>query len=151
MLNAETLSKAVTPAQVKFLRLLHERGPMTVKEMAGEMGKSIQYVNQTVLELREKGIIEKTFEGIDPSTPILSWKYKMSVPLDSVVIRTRHIPHRISDEEVRYAAILRNAPPECRMTGRELQDQFRSKYPHRSKKSLLVNVIPRARRYGWCR
>ena len=147
MLKAESSSKAVTPAQVKFLRLLHECGPMTVKEMAGEMGKSVQYVNQTVLELREKGIIEKTFEGIDPSTPILSWKYKLSVPIESVPIRTRHIPHRISDEEVLYAAILRNG----KMTGRELRAQFRAVYPHRSEKSILVNIIPRARRYGWCR
>ena len=147
MLKAETPSKAVTPAQVKFLHLLHERGPMTVKEMASTLEKSVQYVNQTILELREKGIIEKTFEGIDPSVPILSWKYKLSVPPDSVAIRTRHIPHRISDEEVRYAAKLRNEG----LTGRELQDQFRSKYPHRSKKSILVNIIPRARRYGWCR
>ena len=140
-------SKAVTPAQVKFLRLLHECGLLTVKEMASALGKSVQYVNQTVLELREKKIIEKTFEGIDPSVPILSWKYKLSVPLDSVAIRTRHIPRRISDEEVRYAAILRNEG----MTGRELRAQFRVLYPHRSEKSILVNIIPRARRYGWCR
>ena len=146
MLKAES-SKAVTPAQVKFLHLLYERGPMTVKEISSVLEKSIQYVNQTILELREKEIIEKTFEGIDPSTPILSWKYKLSVPLDSVAIRTRHIPHRISDEEVLYAAILRNG----KMTGRELRAQFRAVYPHRSEKSILVNIIPRARRYGWCR
>ena len=149
MLKAEISSKTVTPAQLKFLHLLHDRGPLSANELAGEMGKSRQYAHAIIREMREKGIIEKTLEGIDTSEErILSWRYKLAVSINSITISTRRTPSsRIPDEEILYAAILRNSG----MTGRELQDQFRSKYPHRSVGSLLGNIIPRARQRKWCR
>ena len=151
MLRAETLSKTVTPAQMKFLRLLNDCGPMTANELSGRMGKSVQYAHQVMRELRKEGIIEKTLEGTNEDMGTLAWRYKLSVLIDSLNIKARRTsPRRIPGEEVRYAAILRNAPPECRMTGRELQDQFRMVYPDSSRRSIL-RIISRARRNGWCR
>ena len=146
-------SKKVTPAQIKFLQLLHEHGPMTAFELAGGVGKSIQYAHQVIRELREEEIIEKTLEGIDTSVTRkhLAWKYKLTVPIESISIRARiSPPHKILDEEIRYAAILRNAPPECGMTGQDLQNQFRAMYPHRSGGTLRLRIIPKARQKKWC-
>ena len=150
MLKAES-SKAVTPSQIKFLRLLHDHGPMSVNELTDEMGISKQYVYETMRALCEAGIIEKTYDGVDTTMTNLSWNYKLSVPLDSINIKQRRIPHKIPDEEILYAAILRNAPPECGMTGRELRAQFRTVYPHRSEKTILASIIPNARHRKWCR
>ena len=152
MLKAEISSKTVTPAQIKFLHLLHERGPLTANELAGDMGKSVQYAHQIIRELRERGIIEKTYEGIDMTERHLSWKYKLSIPIDEIDVRARlSPPHKIPEEEVLYVAILRNAPPECGMTGQNLVNQFKTVFPHRAEGSLRSRIIPRARREGWCR
>ena len=147
MLKAESSSKAVTPAQVKFLRLLHEREPMTALELAGEMGLSIQYVHAIIRELREGGMIEKTLDGIDMMTSErrLAWKYKLAVSIDELNVKA-HQTHlrRISDEEILYAAILRNSG----MTGRGLQDQFHAVYPNRTRGSI-VNIVTKARQKKW--
>ena len=147
MLKAETSSKAVTPSQIKFLRMLHDHGPMSVNELTDEMGKSKQYVYETMRALCEAGIIEKTYDGVDTTTTNLSWNYKLSVPLDSINIKQRRIPYKIPDEEILYAAILRNGG----MTGRELRAQFRTVFPHRSEKTILASIIPNARHRKWCR
>ena len=142
--------KKVTPSQIKFLRLLHDSGPLTARELASGIEKSIQYIHEIICSLREGGIIEKTFEGIDMNTKgRLSWKYKLSVPIDSLSIKTRQTSQpsrRISDEEILYVAILRNAE----MTGQELRTQFNSVYPNRSRGSIM-NIITKARQKRWCR
>ena len=140
-------SKIVTPAQIKFLRLLHERGPMTALELASGMGKSVQYAHQIIRELRDEEIITPTLEGTDIDTERrLAWKYKLAVPIDEIDVRAHRTPsHRIPDEEILYAAILRNSG----MTGWELQHQFHAVYPNRTRGSI-VNIITRARQRGLC-
>ena len=146
MLKAETLSKTVTPAQIKFLRLLNDCGPMTVNEVADVLGKSRQYAYAVMRELWGTGIVEKTFEGIDASTQRnLSWKYKLSMPIDSIGIKTRQTSRRIPDEEILYVAILRNS----KMTGQDLKTQFNVVYPNRPRGSI-VNIITNARRKKLC-
>ena len=146
MLKAESSSKTVTPAQVKFLRLLHDRGPMTALELAGGMGKSIQYAHAIIRELRDGGMIEKTLEGIDMNSERrLAWKYKLSMSIESIAVRAHRTPsHRIPDEEILYAAILRNSG----MTGQDLLNQFMIVYPRRTRGSI-VNIITRARQRKW--
>lgn len=52
-----------------------------------------------------------------------------------------------SDEEIMYAAILRNAG----MTGQELTEQFRKVFPDRTRLSIIKNIIIKARRADLCR
>ena len=149
MLKAETSSKAVTPSQIKFLRALHDRGPMTAKELASMVGKDLKYTHSVVYTLRESGLIERTLEGVDPRTKgRVSWRYKLVVPLESVEIKLRSDSSRkVPDEEIRYVAILRNGG----LTGHELEDQFQKVYPHRPETTIRSTIIPRAKRKRWCR
>ena len=142
-------TKQVTQGQIKFLRALHDHGPMTAKELADVVGKDVKYTHSVVYALRTSGVIERTLEGVYPHAKgRMSWKYKLVVPLESIEIKPRSDPsRRIPDEEIRYVAILRN----CGLTGHELQDQFRTLYPHRSRRTILSCIIPKARQKGWCR
>ena len=144
-------TKQVTQGQIKFLRALHEHGPMTAKELASVVKKDRKYTHSVVYALRESGVIERTLEGVDidpHKRGRLSWRYKIAVPLESIEIKPKGNPsRRIPDEELMYAAILRNGG----LTGHELQDQFRILYPHRSRKTIMTNILPKARQKGWCR
>ena len=141
--------KQATLAQFKFIHILHDHGLMTTKEMADIHGTNVKYVYSVMRTLISAGIVEKTFEGVDPSKDKrLAWRYKLIVPIESIEIKPRsNASRRIPDEEIRYAAILRNAG----MTGHELEDQFQKVYPDRSRSTIRSGVIPKAKQKGWCR
>ena len=142
-------TKQVTQGQIKFLRALHEHCPMTTKELASVVKKDLKYTHSVVYALRESGLIERTLEGVYPHTKgRMSWKYKLVVPLESIEIKPKGNPsRRIPDEQILYAAILRNGG----LTGHELEDQFQKVYPDRPRSTIHSSVIPKAKRYGWCR
>jgi hypothetical protein len=54
---------------------------------------------------------------------------------------------QIKKEEILYAAILRNAG----LLGQRLATQFNKKYPERSKKCVLKQIVPAARGEKLCR
>ena len=141
--------KQATRGQRKFIRALHDHGPMTAKELASAVESKYKYTLFVVHALHEAGLIEKTLEGLDPSRDKrLAWRYKLAVPLESIEIKPQLNPsRRIPDEEVRYVAILRNGG----MTGHELEDQFQKVYPDRPRSTIRSSVIPKAKRKGWCR
>ena len=143
--------KQVTQGQIKFLRALYEHGPMTAKELASVVKKDRKYTHSVVYALRTLGVIERTLEGVDidpHKRGRLSWRYKLVVPLESIEIKPKgDLSRRVPDEEILYVAILRNGG----LTGHELEDQFQKVYPNRPKATIRSTIIPRAKRYGWCR
>lgn len=134
----------VTAMQEEYLLLLKD-GPKTTREISEEVDRSMAAANKVIKKLSTKKLVTV---GKKHGGRGLTYLYSLTKPYDemSLEITANATGKPIPEEEILYAAILRNAS----MVGQRLTDQYRKLYPHRTHKSIS-NIVMTARRRRLCR
>jgi DNA-binding transcriptional regulator GbsR (MarR family) len=131
----------VTERQNEYMLAL-EAEPKTAKELMASLGVKKETVDKTVLKLMAAGLVTskkeetrktKTYGLVKPYSELqLEISGKMSVP--------------VREEEIFYAAILRNAG----MTGQELKHQHEKVFAERGGRKSVAHIVGKARGRGLC-
>ena len=135
----------VTTTQNKYLLQL-ATGPKTTTDFMREFMVSIPAAAKMLAVIREKGLLtSKRKKGTVGNVKI----HTLTAPYDelNITIGTNAIGIRIIEEEIIYAAILRNAG----LTGQRLSTQFLKVFPSRNKHTIIKHIVIKARRRGLCR
>ena len=132
----------VTPKQNEYLIEL-EKGPKT----SHDFGATVATADKMLRKLRAAGLINSTqMQGRGNQLEHSLTKPYPELLKKGLIVSKKTTGHIISEEEILYIAILRNAG----MTGRELRDQHSKVYPHRVGKKI-GNIVDKARHEGLCR
>ena len=132
----------VTPKQNEYLLEL-DNGP----KLSSEFSYSTERAYKMLYKLRSAGLVKSTIANERKN----EHTYSLAIPYTEMMENGLKISNGVSrrtipDEEILYAAILRNAG----LTGQRLSSVFRTKYPNRSKHGIK-NIINKARNNRWCR
>lgn len=118
----------------------------TIREIADHFCISPPYAYNLAERLRAAGVVTRT-KSDRYRTPYV---YATILEMQDVRIVSHRVPveqaTRIRKELI-YIAELRIAG----LTGRELSDRFRERFPDRSHAAVIKNLVPKARRAGLCR
>lgn len=131
----------VTPKQNEYLTKL-DKEPKTSKDF----GVTKDAAAKMLSKLKKAGLVKS--ERMKGKT---IFEYRLVKPYQELVedglrIISRGEGMKVPDEEIFYAAILRNAG----MTGRGLKDQYHKLYPNRTK-SGVTHIVGKARKRRLCR
>ena len=137
----------ITPKQNEYLLEL-ATGPKTTQDLMRSFMVSMATASKMLKIIRDAGLIESPHaEGIQGNVRV----HSLITPYDEMVKNglivtnyNRSIP--ILDEEILYAAILRNAG----LTGQRLQEQHRKVYPNRAANGIK-GIVLTARKRRLCR
>ena len=135
----------VTPTQNEYLEHL-ATGPKTTRDFALELMVSGTSAAKILKKLRDAGLIRSTkLPGAQGNIRIheLTDLYHNT----KIIISTNRTGMGVSDEEIYYAAILRNAG----LTGQQLTTQYNKIFPDRPPKGVLSTVLTKARKRKLCR
>ena len=132
----------VTPKQNEYLLEL-DNGP----KLSSEFSYPTDRAYKMLYRLKSAGIVKATISNERTN----EYTYSLAIPYTEMMENGLKISNEVSrrtipDEEILYAAILRNAG----LTGQRLSSVFRTKYPDRSKHGIK-NIINKARNNRWCR
>ena len=132
----------VTPKQNEYLLEL-DNGPKLSREFNNPTARAYKML----CKLRSAGLVEATISNERKN----EYTYSLAIPYTEMVENGLKISNGVSkrkipDEEILYAATLRNAG----LIGQRLTSVFRMKYPDRSKHGIK-NIINKARNKRWCR
>ncbi|MCD4761253.1 hypothetical protein K8R42_05135 [bacterium] len=136
----------VTSTQNKYLLLMQD-GPKTTRDFMLGLMTSRSSVGKTLKNLRGKELVVSSRLPNSRGNTMqheLATPYKNLIENGLIVVKTTPAA-AITDEEVMYAAILRNAG----MTGQELVGQHRKVYPKRSYHSVS-GIVDKARARKLC-
>ncbi len=61
--DLETLLKTLTSGRWALLKHLHEKGPMSIRALAKELGRDYKNVHTDVKRLRDIGLVSQTEDG----------------------------------------------------------------------------------------
>lgn len=133
----------ITAKQNEYLLLLKE-GPQTTRELSEEIGTSMSAAANILRNLRGKKLVttRKICKGREQANV-----HSLTKPYSEMVleISANAITVPIQEEEILYAAILRNGT----LVGQRLTNQYQKLYPHRTEKSIS-NIVMTARRRRLC-
>jgi len=135
----------VTPTQNEYLKEL-ATGPKTTRDLVLSFMVSAKSIGKMMSLLRDKGLVTSSRRaGAHGNARI----HELTAPYSelNLVVKNRHKNIGITEEEILYAAILRNEG----MTGHQLTDQYRKEFPHRRHRTILSVVVTKARNRGLCR
>jgi hypothetical protein len=135
----------VTTTQNKYLLQL-ATGPKTTTDFMREFMVSIPAAAKMLAVIREKGLLtSKRKKGTVGNVKI----HTLTAPYDelNIIIGTNSKGAKITEEEILYAAILRNAG----LTGQRLTTQFIKVFQNRNKHTVIKHIVIKARRAGLCR
>ena len=139
------MKNRVTPKQDTLLKELSS-GPKTRKDLAAALLISTNSVDKHLKKLRDAELIHSSkLRSASGNAHV----YKLAAPyqkLNLIVGTYSTTRHKILDEEVLYAAILRNAG----LTGQGIGEIYLKKYPERTQNGIK-NIVLKARRQGLCR
>ncbi len=62
--NFETLLSVLTPKRLELLKTLRQQGPLSVKGLAGTLGRDYKNVHVDTAELEAVGLIQRTEDGL---------------------------------------------------------------------------------------
>lgn len=137
----------VTPKQNEYLLQL-ATGPKTTQDLMRSFMASMATASKMLKIIRDAGLIESPHaEGATGNVRI----HSLISPYDQMIkagltVTTHNGRIPISEDEILYAAILRNAG----LIGQQLHEQHRKVYPDRSAAGIK-NIVMTARRRGLCR
>lgn len=134
----------ITPTQNEYLEHL-ATGPKTTRDFALELMVSGTSAAKILKKLRDAGLIRSwQKQGIgNIRIHELTDLYHNT----KIIISTNRTGMGVSDEEIYYAAILRNAG----LTGQQLTTQYNKIFPDRPPKGVLSTVLTKARKRKLCR
>jgi DNA-binding MarR family transcriptional regulator len=136
----------VTPNQNEYLLRLEEK-PMTTRDLMLDRMVTIAAAGRIIKKLKEAGLVESTRKFGERGNILIHKLVKpYSKLMIDVKISKRNTKVLITDEEILYAAILRNAG----MTGQRLSDQYLKVFPKRGK-GAIKNIVGKARNAELCR
>jgi len=132
----------VTPKQNEYLLEL-DNGPKLSREFNNPTARAYKMLYR----LRSAGLIQSKITN--PKTN--EHTYSLAIPYKEMLEKGLKISNGVSrrtipEEEILYAAILRNAG----LTGQRLSSIYNRKYPGRAKHGIK-NIINKARNNRWCR
>ncbi len=138
----------VTHRQNSYLRLLDKK-PRTTKDLTQEFRVSMPSAGKMITKLKKRNLVESVRKQESRGN---TYTHRMIKPYSELNLIIRNIKNnstgkQITEEEILYAAILRNGG----MTGQQLTEQFIKVFPDRSKNSVANNVVCKAKRDGLCR
>jgi len=138
----------VTKKQNEYLLKL-ATGPKTTNEIRMEIMVKMATAGKMINKLKDAGLVESTRRH-DSRGNVLNHRlvtpYKEMVK-NGLIITNKTTGTPIREEEILYAAILRNGG----LTGRRLTDQFIKVFPRRAKKTIIKHIVTKARLGGLCR
>lgn len=134
----------VTEKQNEYLLHL-AKGPMTTNDLMLKILVSMATAAKIIKKIRDQGLIESSKVPGTRGKVHLHTLVKPYSELNIVIHNGNGDP--LLNEELFYAAILRNAG----MTGQQLTDQYTKVFPDRTKKTIIKNIIIKARRAKLCR
>lgn len=135
----------VTRGQYQYVTALKD-GACTTRDLALSFCVSIGYVSRVIQSLRDSGVI-KSYRKKGAHGNVQ--QHELIVEYSSVQPRGnlyRNSREPIPDEEVEYAAELRKEG----LVGQRLTSKYRERYPERTHKSILNNIVPKAIKRGMC-
>lgn len=137
----------VTKKQNEYLLQLSS-GPKTTRDLMLSQMVTMESAGRMIKKLKKKGLIEST-RKYGGRGNILN--HRLATPYSELekkgmIIKNRSEGTLVPDEEILYAAILRNAG----LIGQRLTDQYQKKYSHRRPRAIK-NVVIKARAEGLCR
>lgn len=134
----------ITQRQDEYLKELAD-GPKTTHDIVQTIVVTMGTAGKVLKKLREDGLVESTpFNGVSGNV----YTHRLITPYHelNLFITNSPISTPISDEEIIYVAILRNAG----MTGQRLYAQYHKLFPTRTYNSIK-NMVMRARTRRLCR
>lgn len=134
----------VTKKQDEYLQHL-ATGPMTTNDLMREVMVSMATAAKIIKKLRDQELITSSKVPGAKGKVLLHTLVKPYSDLNIVIHNGNGDP--LLNEEIIYVAILRNAG----MTGQRLTDQFIKVFPHRTKKTIIKNILIKARSAKLCR
>lgn len=135
----------VTSKQNEYLLYLKD-GPKTSRDFILEFMVSAPNINKRLGKLQNAGLVQSTRA---PGTRGNVHNYELTAPyhdLSLIVVNNNRTGNPILDEEILYAAILRNGL----MTGQRLKNQYRKLFPDRTP-GAINNIVATARKRRLCR
>jgi len=138
----------ITPRQNEYLKEL-AAGPRTTRDLVLHFMVTGTSAGRMLKKLRANELIRSSQKQCMGNVHI----HELTAPypeLNIVVTTGGHgssTRTQITDEEILYAAILRNDG----LLGRRLTDQFRKVYPDRSHECVLKQIVSKAKDEGLCR
>jgi len=142
----------VTPRQNEYLKQLATAGPQTTRDLLLHFMVSMNSAGRMLEKLRNAGLVRSTKQrGARGNVH----QHELTAPyadLNTIVTTGGHgkggaTRLQIKEEEILYAAILRNAG----LLGQRLTSQFRKVYPDRSHNHILKQIVHEAREAKLCR
>jgi len=137
----------VTEMQNDYLLLLEE-GPKTTNDLMRDRMVTMESASRMIRKLKKVGLVKSEKKpGCrgNPQDHSLTMPYKEMVE-KGLIIKAHTEGLSITEQEVRYAAILRNEG----LTGQRLSEQYRKAFPKRTK-GAIKNIVQKARKQGLCR
>lgn len=134
----------ITQRQDEYLKELAD-GPKTTHDIVQTIMVTMGTAGKVLKKLREDGLVESTpFNGVSGNV----YTHRLITPYHelNLLITKSLISLPISDEEILYVAILRNAG----MTGQRLCAQNKKLFPTRTYNSIK-NIVAKARTRRLCR
>lgn len=135
----------ITLTQNKYLLRLEEKGSMTTRDLMLDGMVTIDSAGKIIKKLKEAGLIEST-RVYGGRGNILIHRLKKPYSELDIQVSTRHPGVPIQEEEIYYAAILRNGL----MVGQRLSTQYHKVFPDRAEHGIS-NIVEKARHRGLCR
>lgn len=135
----------VTPKQNEYLLEL-ATGPKTTQDLMREFMVSMATASKILKNIRDAGLIESPHaEGVQGNVRI----HSLITPYDEMVENGMIVSptaRSITDTEILYAAILRNAG----LTGQRLSEQYTKIFPSKTP-GAIKNIVITARKRRLCR
>ena len=135
----------VTTRQNEYLKEL-ATGPKTTRDLVQSFMVSAASVGKILSILRDKGLVSSSrIAGVHGNIRL----HKLTAPYSelSLVVKNLHKNIDITEEEVLYAAKLRNDG----LTGQRLTNQYQKEFPHRPHRTIMNVVVQKARKRRLCR
>lgn len=137
----------VTKNQNEYLLQLAD-GPKTTRDLMLSQMVTLESAGRIIKKLKKKGLVEST-RKYGGRGNILNHRLVTPYPeliKKGMIITNKTAGTTIPDEEILYAAILRNSG----LIGQRLTDQYREKYSHRRPGSIK-NIVLKAKAERLCR
>jgi len=134
----------VTTKQYEYLLQLAD-GPKTTRDLMLEMMVSMTSIGKIIAKLKEKNLVESVRE---PESRGNTYTHRLITPHSelNLSISKNKKGTAVTDAEILYAAILRNAG----MTGQGLIKQFNIVFPNRAKSTIKKHIVTKARDARLC-
>lgn len=137
----------VTETQNKYLLQL-ETGSMTTNDLMRELMVSMGAAGRMIKKLKNAGLIESTrkYGGRGNILNHRLVKPYQKMIEEGLIIKANNTGIPINEQEILYAAILRNAG----LTGQRLSGQYQKIFPERGR-GAIKNIVGKARKQELCR